>query len=725
MRKARKARIEAHLVGVCVAFVTAFLMILTEPMMAIVWDEGYTLGREESLRDWFRALRDPPRFAAKWQPRQRDDELVQRPPSTPAPRREQIDTRSKLLFDSAVLAWFWPFAREEPHGHPPFYALLGLVGDFVAPSWQELPRARLGPILLFSVTAGVVFSFVAARWGHWPAALAAGSWVLQPNLFGHGHYAAYDAVLLSLWVLAIVAFTWAVDPAGGGAGGRWSRWVAVAVFGAILGCAAGTKLTGWFLPLPFLGWAVLYRSRQGFVTLAAGAIIAAVVLFILLPPWWSEPVVGLFRFLDSNLNRAKSILIKIQFLGTTYETPKQSLPWYNTILWTVFVTPVGFLLLGALGIWTAVRHWRSESLGVLFAGHWLFLVLLRAMPHVPGHDGVRLFLPAFGVLALLGGLGARKLLEWSSRWGKVGIGAALFEGAVSVAVMMPVPLSYFSPIVGGLPGAAKLGMEPTYYWDALSPEARRWLSDHTLPGRTIDFRGFPNSWLYLRRTGELPQQLARVDRGIPQWVVLQNRPGAFSDADRALLANGRPEFEVKKLGVPLIWIFPYADPDRFNGPRTNRSKEYPKRVRQEFAGHPLGLLRLGEWSRSRLRDADYRVSLAGRSPEDRSALGRGLGRGCGIVVDDRRGRHAGHDHRSTRLLLTELGQAKLGQGDLAALHLRCARRGRFAVGHFSHARNRGCGANCGSHTNRGSRTNWCLMRTIPLPTRLGVPGQDH
>ena len=64
--------------------------------------------------------------------------------------------------------------------------------------------------------------------------------------------------------------------------------------------------------------------------------IAAVVLFVLLPPWWSEPVVGLFRFLDSNLNRGKTILINIQFLGTTYETPKESLPWYNTLVWTAF-----------------------------------------------------------------------------------------------------------------------------------------------------------------------------------------------------------------------------------------------------------------------------------------------------------------------------------------------------------------------------------------------------
>src|ERR1017187_6592836 len=154
-----KAQVKAQLVGLGISFLTVWLMLLTEPRMAIQWDEGYTLGREESLRDWFGALGDPPRFAADWKRRPPAEELVQRPPGTPAPRRDQLDSRSKLLFDRDVLAWFWPFAREEPHGHPPFYALLGLTGDFLAPSWRELPRARLGPILLFSLTAGAIFSF--------------------------------------------------------------------------------------------------------------------------------------------------------------------------------------------------------------------------------------------------------------------------------------------------------------------------------------------------------------------------------------------------------------------------------------------------------------------------------------------------------------------------------------------------------------------------------------
>ena len=141
----------------------------------------------------------------------------------------------------------------------------------------------------------------------------------------------------------------------------------------------------------------------------------------------------------------------------------------------------------------------------MIAGHWAFLMLLRALPHTPGHDGVRLFLPAFGVLALLAGSGARSVIDSWGRWARAAIAAAVLEGIVSIAVMMPVPLSYFSPVVGGLPGANALGMEPTYYWDALSTDARSWLAEHTAPGETIDFATGPHSWLYLRQIRALPE----------------------------------------------------------------------------------------------------------------------------------------------------------------------------------------------------------------------------
>jgi len=370
-------------------------------------------------------------------------------------------------------------------------------------------------------------------------------------------------------VLAIVAFAEAWRDDGERPGSR-IRWIPTLALGLVLGCALATKLTGWFLPLPFLAWAALRRDRRAWKVLLIALPLAVLVLYALNPSWWAEPITGVFRFLRSNLTRGQTQPIPVQFLGTIYQTPNQSLPWYNTLVWTAFVTPVGFLLLAATGIVGAVIRRRNEPLGLLIAGHWLLLMALRAMPHVPGHDGVRLFLPAFGVLSLLVGLGARQWCDWIGPWARGLVAAATLEGAISVALMMPVPLSYFSPMVGGLPGAVRLGMEPTYYWDGLTDEARAWLRANTPEGRTVRFATFPTSWFYLRGIGELPPVYHwRFDPRPPAWYVLQNRPGAWPPLDRLLFREERPAFSIEKHGVPLVLIYPFdrVEQRALSGPR--------------------------------------------------------------------------------------------------------------------------------------------------------------
>jgi hypothetical protein len=417
-------------------------------------------------------------------------------------------------------------------------------------------------MLVFSLTAGAIWVFVATRWGRWPAAAASGAWVLQPNLFANGHYATLDAILSSLWVLGLIAFAQAVRPANP-RNARFPSWVWVVAFGILAGWAADTKLTGWFLPVPMLAWTIVARDRRGLITLLVAGVVAIVTLCAFNPAWWGAPIDGVLRFLVSNLSRGKTVPIAVLFLGSVVQTPNESLPWYNTLVWTVFVTPVGFLLLAIGGVVWALARRRDEPIAVLVAINWAFLLALRALPHTPGHDGVRQFLPAFGVLALASGLGVVPLLRRFGRWAKAAVVAALAEAAIGLAVMMPVPLSYFSPIVGGLPGAARLGMEPTYFWDALSPKALKWLNDKTPRGEKVLFATNPTSWFYLQAHGKLRAEILPYAPGRRAWYVVQNRPGEFRPLDRALVAKAKPANVIEeKFGVPLVWVFPYDEVER-------------------------------------------------------------------------------------------------------------------------------------------------------------------
>ena len=551
-------RLRPGLLGLAIAFLSMMLMLATEPSLAIGWDEGFNLGHEERVRDWFRALWDPPRFARTWQPPNLMEELVEPDPLRP-PRPEDCDSREKLM-SSRVIEWFWAFAREQPHGHPPFYAWVGLLGDLVRPGGSVLSKARFGTMLAFSITIGALFTAFARRRGLWAGIASAGAFALQPRLFGHGHFAHYDGLLTCLWVGAILTFSRAVEPDLDGTLRRSPRWLWVIGFGMLCGAAAATKLTGWFVPIPFIVWTLLYRDRRGFLALLAGGVVGVLVLYALVPPFWHDPVAGVYRFLYANLTRARTTRIPTLFLGEIIYTPKDSLPWYNTLVWTVLITPVGFLILSLVGLIWAIGHARSQRLGMLFVAHWLFLLVLRALPHTPGHDGERQFLAGFGCLSLVAGLGGAWLADTLGRWGRAVVAGSLVEGLVAIALVMPIPLSYYSPLVGGAPGASKLGMEPTYYWDALTDEALAWLRAHTGPNEKILFPSSPSIWRYLVRTNKLPQGALFQVPGRPVWYVLQNRPGAFEAVDRDLVARVGPRHVlVEKQGVPLIWAFPYAE----------------------------------------------------------------------------------------------------------------------------------------------------------------------
>lgn len=240
-------------------------------------------------------------------------------------------------------------------------------------------------------------------------------------------------------------------------------------------------------------------------------------------------------------------------------------------MWLVLVTPLPTLMLGLVGLWHCLKKRTTSSHALFF--HWTTLMVARALPGPPPHDGIRLFLPSFGFWCVFAGIGAQ--LAWSAAqaagWNitlRLAVVAALLTSALNLARDHPQTLSHYNLLAGGVRGAARSGMEPTYWWDALDNEVLRWLNEHTKPPETIAFSPVSNmaqlhEWRRLRANTVDPQKETF------KWYVLQNRPGMFTDTDRALVHQETPVL-LKHVGrlraggkippdldVPVILVFSY------------------------------------------------------------------------------------------------------------------------------------------------------------------------
>jgi hypothetical protein len=277
-----------------------------------------------------------------------------------------------------------------------------------------------------------------------------------------------------------------------------------------------------------------------------------------------------FRFhIERNLYR--TLNVPISFFGEVYDE-KRSLPWYNTMAWLFIVTPVPILILGLVGLGRCLKRRDGPSISLVL--NWATLMIVRALPRVPPHDGIRLFLPAFAFWCVLAGVGGQAVWETSSTFlnakrmilARATLVVALAGGLVNLARYFPQTLSHYNILVGGVRGAAALGMEPTYWWDSLDSGVLAWLNDRTEPDARIAFSSTANISM-LHGWGRLrPLQAPRT--GVFKWYVFQNRTAFLADSDRRLLANGTPAL-VKYAGyhrtghvpwdldVPLLAVFPY------------------------------------------------------------------------------------------------------------------------------------------------------------------------
>ena len=581
----RALRVRAAAVGLC-----AFAALLaTSPQLPIVWDEGNAISRAQRITGW----------AQSW--------FQQGPPDRAHPlSREGI-------------ADGWPYTTQI-EGHPAFYGIVIAAGHTLSQLLlPPLTAWRLGPMLLFALAAGAMFYRMSRDYGQaagWAAALAL---FLQPRLFAHGHFATCDGPLTACWILAWAAFpsdvAWLsrAEPKKDGNTLRLRIGLAPILFGIFLGMTMSTKATGWIAPIPFVVWAALYRDRRAQVTLAIGLPVALATFYLLNPPLWHEPIRGLATFFHLNTNR--QLNVANFFLGCMYDL-RHPLPWYNTLVWTAVAVPVGLLALALVGLTSILRRGLADRAGILLILNWIILLVVRALPDTPPHDGIRLFLPAFAFLAALvavgvvgvqasacrswrkGGVSKRraeartptpcataclpssaspskhdKFNLWhclaSKQWHTWAVVLIFLGSATSLFWYAPQWLSYYNLVIGGLPGATRVGMEPTYYWDSLDREVLDWLRANTPKNEKVLFgSGSVESLALMRTWGTLPVEYRPEAPGRCRWYVIQRRPSACMPPDQWLLRNAQPVYKKYlhhhglgpwRFNVPLLEIYRYED----------------------------------------------------------------------------------------------------------------------------------------------------------------------
>jgi len=382
--------------------------------------------------------------------------------------------------------------------HPPL-GRIGLGLSHKIACAVHLPRDNDTPFIIACGRAGSAMAFaalvllvgtVSGRWyGSTAGVTTAVSLVLMPRVFGHAHLAALETMMNFMY--AAVVFSVAIC---------WSKqsppnWKTALFTGLVLGLALLTKIQAILLPFPIAVWALFHWKHRAILPLVIWGITGLTMFFLLWPWLWLNP---LEHFSEYFLRTTERVTINVWYFGS--KLADKDVPWHYTAVMFLSTIPVGLLLLGFVGWFVGTSSvsedverpslLRDPQLQLVLACL-LFPLVLFSLPGVVVYDGVRLFLVVFPLWAVFIGRGSAAVMSrLSQKWSrKVAVSVFvvfLTLQAYGVVAFAPCHLSYYNLLVGGLRGAERLGLEPTYWGDSVTREFLEEVCRKVPEGATVD-----------------------------------------------------------------------------------------------------------------------------------------------------------------------------------------------------------------------------------------------
>jgi hypothetical protein len=402
---------------------------------------------------------------------------------------------------------------------------------------------------------------------------AIGSLLTMPRFFFHAQLGALD-VPATVAMVSVVLLFWRTRRRRGIG---WSI-----VLGLVWGMALATKINALFV-MPALGlWAIAIERRP---MLVGRLVLMGLIGFpfsLLLWPWlyhdgWNR-LVEYIAFIT-----VKHWQIGQWYFGRFYLPP----PWHFPFVMIVVVVPLALTTLWLAGAVRVVRGGRAESLGWLC----LFCALISMLALATGksvvYDNERLAMAAFPFLAALAGRGfvaiaqgmhvlARRSGRDFSREAAAAMLALVcfVPQTVMAGFRYPYLLSYYSASIGGLPGAARLGLEHSY-WCQTYVAALPYLNERAPRGALIWIEEWSHDvLLYYQKIGRLRSDLritsgngaqsvfgSAVTKpinepiGVADIAIVEYRQGGFGEITPVYIQNRTPAYRLARSGVTLMEIY--------------------------------------------------------------------------------------------------------------------------------------------------------------------------
>lgn len=510
------------------------LLLATSSSLGFMRDEGFYFAAARQYGAWF--------------------ELLAREPAT-ALARETIDR-------------YWAANHEHPSLIKALFALSNrMLGGLFA---EVSTSFRFPAMLLSSAAVAVVFDWGRRSYGRAGGLVAALSFAFMPRVFFHAHLACFDLPVCAMWLLASYVYSRALAT---------PRWTWILAAGVAYGLLLDTKHNSWLFPGVLGLHFVLTRGRDTLRDARLGqpfwkrlppawlGFLVSPVVFYALWPWiWHDTFARLREYVAFHTGHE---YYNMEFLGRTYWKPP--MPRGYAWLMTLGTVPAITLALAVVGVGVALRSQVSRALRSDYA-LWLVCLLVSYAPWwstgTPIFGGTKHWITAYPFLCLFAGLGFVRICEAGralSRRAAPGlIGAAVLAGPVVMTLHAhPFGLSAYTPLVGGAPGAATLGLNRTF-WGYTTQELAPFINQRAPARGTVYVHDTAlQSFAMFQEDGRLRRDLRGSLNIAASDVALYHHEPHMSRVEHQIwLEYGTlaPSAIATFDGVPITWA--YARPRR-------------------------------------------------------------------------------------------------------------------------------------------------------------------